>query len=151
MYGSLWFGLGCYQDTALVCKTGPKFLSRILRNTPFPSCSFVEAAEMWKFSDTRVVVVGVQGGAERALLHPTLRNTVHAHYLALPLPRNASGTRGEGQRQSCYSYPPASSLSRPRHPERKVNPKNHIVIVSISLSPPPPPLPFAAPGKGGEG
>ncbi|XP_050693186.1 glutamate receptor ionotropic, delta-2-like isoform X2 [Eriocheir sinensis] len=64
--------------------------------------SFVEAAAMWRLSDTRVVVVGVQGGAERALLHPSLRNTVHAHYLALPLPQNASGTRAGGGGVAVY-------------------------------------------------
>ncbi|XP_069951695.1 uncharacterized protein [Cherax quadricarinatus] len=60
---------------------------------------FLEGAALWKKAEARVVVVGGRVGVKDVLLHHSLRNTVHVHYLALhdlPLhdpPRHSSNFR----------------------------------------------------------
>lgn len=70
-------------------------------------------------SETHVLVVGVHGGEEKILLHSSLRNAAHAHYIALPLPEELSGTRNEGQELLCYSNSFPSPLPLLNDPERK--------------------------------
>ncbi|KAG7162347.1 hypothetical protein Hamer_G007863, partial [Homarus americanus] len=43
---------------------------------------FLVSAKLWKFPETRVVVVGGKPGVGDVLLHHIFRNTVHALYLA---------------------------------------------------------------------
>nr|XP_053641785.1 uncharacterized protein LOC128695307 [Cherax quadricarinatus] len=72
---------GLWGDTRTTCRglifdlTGTNSTSSVF--------GLAEAAGLWKLSRTRVVVVGGRAGVQDTLLHHSLRNTVHAVYLAL--------------------------------------------------------------------
>ncbi|XP_069951698.1 glutamate receptor ionotropic, delta-1-like isoform X2 [Cherax quadricarinatus] len=88
---------GLWGDIRATCRG--LFLDLTDTNNTTTILRFLEAAALWKKAETRVVVVGGRVGVKDVLLHHSLRNTVHVHYLALhdlPLhdpPRHSSNFR----------------------------------------------------------
>ncbi|KAG7162352.1 Glutamate receptor ionotropic, delta-1-like 12 [Homarus americanus] len=85
---------GLWGDTRTTCRG--LILDLTANDSAAFPLRFLESAMLWKLSETRVVVVGGRAEVKHVLLHHTLRNTVHAFYVALPdltlhtPPRNSS-------------------------------------------------------------
>ncbi|XP_071535577.1 glutamate receptor ionotropic, kainate 2-like [Panulirus ornatus] len=76
---------GLWGDTRTTCRALILDLTSTSNNNNRTnlSLSLLERSELWHQSETRVVVVGGKAGVRDVLLHPSLRNTVHALYLAV--------------------------------------------------------------------
>ncbi|KAG7162414.1 Glutamate receptor ionotropic, delta-1-like 17 [Homarus americanus] len=72
---------GLWGDSRTTCRG--LILDLTISNSIDVAFRFLESAKLWKHSETRVVVVGGTAGVKDVLLHHSLRNTVHALYLAL--------------------------------------------------------------------
>ncbi|XP_069190886.1 uncharacterized protein [Procambarus clarkii] len=70
-----------WGDTRTTCRT--VFLDLTASNATTAALEFINAASLWKESGTGVVALGRSAGVREVLLHHSLRNTLHALYLAL--------------------------------------------------------------------
>nr|XP_053641783.1 glutamate receptor ionotropic, delta-1-like [Cherax quadricarinatus] len=72
---------GLWGDTRTTCRG--LILDITHANNTDLILGFLEQEKLWKWAETGVVVVGGRAGVKDVLLHHSLRNTLHAIYLAL--------------------------------------------------------------------
>ncbi|KAK8402421.1 hypothetical protein O3P69_000673 [Scylla paramamosain] len=83
------------EDVRLTCHA-VIFISLTHTDTDL-ALRFMETAGLWRRPMIRVLAVGVEEEARKALLHPSLRNTVHAHFLALQHVHSVSMEQKKGK------------------------------------------------------